>query len=84
MIQVTAYKVDCCRKAYLTKQSAKRHEKICLKHPNQRACFSCQFWEEVSGSLMQCEKDNSFFYNFQTKEKNIKRDCELYHSRFNY
>ena len=42
-VEVTAYKPYCCNRAMLSKKSARRHEKLCLKNPNNRACPTCEF-----------------------------------------
>ena len=39
---INAYKPICCNKAYMTKASAIRHEKKCLKNVANRACRSCK------------------------------------------
>lgn len=38
---VSAYKPKCCKKAYLLKGSASRHEKNCAYNPDNKACATC-------------------------------------------
>ena len=46
--EITAYMPKCCRKAYLSKYSAVRHEKKCMKNPDNRACITCKHFESGS------------------------------------
>lgn len=39
---IRAYKPVCCKKAYMSKSSAVRHEKTCHKNPENRACGTCK------------------------------------------
>jgi hypothetical protein len=39
--EIRAYKPRCCKKAYLHKSSAVRHEKYCFCNPDNKACLSC-------------------------------------------
>ncbi|WP_312372708.1 hypothetical protein [Lachnoclostridium sp.] len=41
MEEIKAYKPKCCKKAYLYKSSAFRHENKCFKNPDNKACVSC-------------------------------------------
>lgn len=41
MEEVKAYKPKCCKKAYLLKSSAVRHEKNCIYNPDNKACATC-------------------------------------------
>jgi len=41
MEEIKAYKPKCCKKAYICKGSATRHEKLCCKNPDNKACITC-------------------------------------------
>lgn len=41
MEEIKAYKPKCCRKAYMCKGSAIRHEKKCFRNPDNKACLTC-------------------------------------------
>lgn len=41
MKEITAWKCDYCKKHYLNKSSAKRHENKCFYNSNNHACITC-------------------------------------------
>ncbi len=40
-VQVVRYKCDFCRKVYVRKASATKHEKTCFFNPGNRSCVTC-------------------------------------------
>ncbi len=51
MKEIKAFQCDFCKKYYKHKSSAKRHEDICYRNPDNRACLTCgnfeQYYETV-------------------------------------
>ena len=43
MIEIKAWKPKCCNRAYMSKYSALRHEKLCWYNPDNKCCFTCEY-----------------------------------------
>lgn len=80
------YKCDHCRKLYQIKSACEKHEKFCVKNPeNYKACYDCKFYTTVETEIHQetiygehrmnyrvgkCTKLNKFLYPLVTERKN--------------
>lgn len=40
--QVEAWQCDFCKKRYVSKANARRHEKTCIFNPENKACITCE------------------------------------------
>lgn len=85
VLQKTVYKCDHCGKNYLHKGYAERHEKWCVRNPdNIRACRECKFLEKVDASLYEsweygshirrvnifyCQKTTNLMYPLKSEGK---------------
>lgn len=51
MEEIKAWKPMCCKKAYMTKGNARRHEKKCPRNPENKACATCGHNYEESNTV---------------------------------
>lgn len=73
------YRCDYCKKNYLQRHAAVKHEKYCSRNPiNFHICFDCIFLEvgrddETSHKFFHCNKLNKELHTF--KAERIGHDC---------
>lgn len=98
MKEVKAYKPKCCKKAYLLKGSASRHEKTCFRNPDNKACLTCdRFKTDYNTVYVQPHGDQNYGdadyeekYNWCTYDDFIigtdlyKTDHKQFQSHCNY
>lgn len=88
MRQVKAYHCDYCRRIMANKKNMENHEKICLRRPESRACYTCGNMEWATArnnehvSVLTCRlgqmKPDP---NNKRNPLGLVRDCEHWISR---
>ena len=78
-IKTTIYKCDFCKKVYLKKKWAEKHELGCTKNPaNDRPCFHCRCLETKEFELGEDDPENGdYMYRLNILHCR-KRDVFLY------
>lgn len=51
MEEVSAWKPNCCNKAFLSRGNARRHERNCSYNPDNKACATCGYNSEESNTV---------------------------------
>lgn len=86
--KISAYKPKCCSKAMMTKGSALRHERNCLRNPDNKACMTCSYLRkdsiEIEGNIYEGihlpTYYDEFYYYCELDEieqqYELKRDCK--------
>ena len=72
----TIYKCDYCKKTYLMKNAAIKHENVCNKNPeNIPACYTCEFCDKVDVELntetLGLAQNLGIYYTEEMKSYNV-------------
>lgn len=75
MKEIKAFQCDYCNKYYKHKSSAKRHENICYRNPQVKACLTCGNFDNARPTMFGGSYCDDYMKEFGTNDFNFKYGC---------